>query len=134
MAKARKTTRRPGRKVARKAARKVVRKPARKVVRKKAVVSKTTAKHVRAAARLSKAFHGKTPRRVTRTTAPRSQVGMVLGKLEGVIYRTPDGTGYLHKFYAGSQPELCATHDGRQLIVRRGRYRMTARGIVDKRK
>lgn len=86
-----------------------------------------------AARKLSRDFHDAEPTRITRVKAPSTQVAMVLGVLEGVIYRTPDGTKYLHEFRGGSRPKLAATHDGRQLIVSGGRYRMTDRGIVDKR-
>jgi hypothetical protein len=86
------------------------------------------------AAKLSRDFHGREPARVTRVAAPSTQVAMVLGALEGVIYRVPDGTRYLHEFRGTARPKLAATHDGSQLIVQGGRYRMTDRGIVDKRK
>lgn len=86
------------------------------------------------AAKLSRAFHGKKPDRIVRAKAPRVTVTMALGKLLGVIYEVPDGTQYLHEFRGQARPTLAATHDGRQLIVQGGRYRMTGRGIVDKRK
>lgn len=107
----------------------------------KAAPKKTTAKagatlraKVAQAARLSRAFHGKKPDRIVRAKAPETKVGMRLGKLLGVIYEVPDGTRYMHEFRGQAQPTLAATHDGRQLIVQGGRYRMTGRGIVDKRK
>lgn len=86
------------------------------------------------AAKLSRAFHGKKPDRIVRAKAPSVTVAMKLGKLLGVIYEVPDGTQYLHEFRGQARPTLAATHDGRQLIVQGGRYRMTGRGIVDKRK
>lgn len=89
-------------------------------------------RQLEAARKLSRDFHEREPRGVTRVAAPSTKVGMVLGVLEGVIYRTPDGTRYLHEFRGSARPKLAATHDGRQLIVHGGRYRMTDRGIVDK--
>lgn len=122
-----------------KAVKRVVKKPARKVARKvvkrKAKAVKCTtrqaavARKVQQAAKLYKAFHGEAPKKITRKKATPTKVGMVLGKLEAVIYETPDGKRYMHKF-EGSRPTLAATHDGRQLFVQGGRYRMTARGIV----
>lgn len=85
-----------------------------------------------AARKLSRDFHEREPTGVRRVAAPSTTVGMVLGVLEGVIYRTPDGTKFLHEFRGSARPKLAATHDGRQLIVHGGRYRMTDRGIVDK--
>lgn len=87
---------------------------------------------IEAARKLSRDFHEREPKGVRRVAAPSTTVGMVLGVLEGVIYRTPDGTRYLHEFRGSARPKLAATHDGRQLIVHGGRYRMTERGIVDK--
>lgn len=87
---------------------------------------------IEAARKLSRDFHEREPKSVRRVAAPSTTVGMVLGVLEGVIYRTPDGTRYMHEFRGSARPKLAATHDGRQLIVHGGRYRMTDRGIVDK--
>jgi sorbitol-specific phosphotransferase system component IIBC len=90
-----------------KAVKRVVKKPARKVARKvvkrKAKAVKCTtrqaavARKVQQAAKLYKAFHGEAPKKVTRKKASAPvRVGMVLGKLEAVIYETPDGKRYMH--------------------------------------
>lgn len=105
--------------------------PSRRAVESRAAALR---QRVDAARKLSRDFHEREPSSVRRVAAPSTTVGMVLGVLEGVIYRTPDGVRYLHEFRGSARPKLAATHDGRQLIVHGGRYRMTERGIVDKRK
>jgi hypothetical protein len=63
------------------------------------------------------------------------EVGFVVGTLDAVLYTTVrDGIteSYQHKFKKNSQPLLCSTHDGKQLVIVGGRYRFTNRGIVDK--
>lgn len=61
-------------------------------------------------------------------------VAAVIGRLEGVIYSTVrDGEEerYIHRFRAKSQPLLCVSPDGRQLLIVQGSYQFTDRGIVD---
>lgn len=121
--------RKPARKTpARKAAKRVTRKaPARRR-------APSIAAQKAAAARLYESFHGAKPA-FRRMSAPKpAKALMSLGRLEAVIYQTPDGKRYKHEFRGASRPILAATHDGRRLVVQGGRYRMTWRGIVDKRK
>lgn len=61
-------------------------------------------------------------------------VGMVIGKLDGVMYTTTrngETEKYLHKFTGRSRPTLCASWDGKQLIIVEGNYDFTRDGIVD---
>lgn len=97
-------------------------------------VRRTAAKKVTDAARLYQAFHGEAPRQVKRVAHRDVKEAMALGRLEAVTYLTPDGKLYKHTFVGAARPILAASHDGRQLIVLGGRYRMTWRGIVDQRK
>jgi hypothetical protein len=107
------------------------RRPPARVTKRKAA---PLAQRIEQAAKLSQDFHGSAATRVTRVAMPAQTVAMVLGTLEGVIYRTPEGTKFLHEFRGTARPRLAATHDGAQLIVQGGRYRMTDRGIVDQSK
>lgn len=57
------------------------------------------------------------------------------GTLDGVLYTTVrDGKTerYVHEFREKSKPLLCASPDGRMLVIVLGKYRFTDRGIVDK--
>lgn len=107
--------------------------PAKRPARKTAARRATAAK-VKQAARLYESFHGQAPRSVKRVASKPVQVAMAIGRLEAVIYQTPDGKLYKHEFRGAARPVLAASHDGRKLVVQGGRYRMTWRGIVDKRK
>lgn len=58
----------------------------------------------------------------------------VIGELDAVEYTTVRAgkvEAYRHEFADGDKALLCVSPDGRQLIVVGGRYRFTARGIVD---
>ncbi len=59
---------------------------------------------------------------------------MVIGVLTGVEYTTTrkgKAELYRHEFSAGSRPFLCADGKNGQLFIIEGRYKVTARGIVD---
>lgn len=112
---------------------------ARKTTAAKKPAAKTKAKRssaakVTRAARLYQSFHEAAPQHVQRVAHPDVKVAMSLGRLDSVTYQTPDGKLYRHRFIGAARPILAASHDGRQLIVLGGRYRMTWRGIVDQRK
>lgn len=131
-----KTKRSSGRAVARKVppktpARKA--RPAKKVAAKKPA-RRSSAANVTRAARLYQSFHEAAPTKVQRVKHRDVREAMALGRLESVTYQTPDGKLYRHRFLGAARPILAASHDGRQLVVLGGRYRMTWRGIVDQRK
>jgi hypothetical protein len=122
-------------KASRTAARKApAKRPARKPAAKKAPAKRSSTARVRAAARLYQSFHEEAPRQVQRVAHRDVKEAMALGRLDSVTYQTPDGKLYRHRFIGAARPILAASHDGRQLVVLGGRYRMTWRGIVDQRK
>lgn len=95
---------------------------------------RSSAANVTRAARLYQSFHEAAPTQVQRVKHRDVKEAMALGRLDSVTYQTPDGKLYRHRFIGAARPILAASHDGRQLIVLGGRYRMTWRGIVDQRK
>lgn len=122
-------------------ARKVPPKPparARKTAAKKPAAKtrarRASAANVTRAARLYQSFHEAAPTQVQRVKHREVKEAMALGRLDSVTYQTPDGKLYRHRFIGAARPILAASHDGRQLVVLGGRYRMTWRGIVDQRK
>ena len=63
------------------------------------------------------------------------KVGLVIGKLDGVLYTTVrDGKreSYIHEFRARSRPLLAASSDGTQLRIVGGRFEFTDAGIEDR--
>lgn len=82
---------------------------------------------------LYRGFREREPRKIGRVRVPKNPKAVtVLGYLTVVEYDTtvgPHAQGYRHKFKAGSAPLLCT--DGKRLWIFKGRFRVTARGIVD---
>lgn len=57
---------------------------------------------------------------------------MIVGELEGVIYRAAgDGKRYIHPFAKHARPVLAVSFDGKQAFMLAGAYRFTERGFVD---
>lgn len=91
----------------------------------------------RKAEKLYSGFRDQSPTRTRRMTVPKYPKAVaVLGYLTQVEYATTqnvDGTRKAirryHPFAAGSRPLLCS--DGKRLYILKGRFRVTARGIVD---
>jgi hypothetical protein len=83
------------------------------------------------AARLYMDFHERPAKRVRLVPVRRSIVAMQIGRLDAVLYSSDHGVRYQHTFKGRSRPHLVASHDGRALAIVGGRFRMTARGIVD---
>ena len=89
---------------------------------------------VRKARKLFTDFRGDAPASLKRVKLPTPKVGLVVGKLDGVLYTTVrDGKTekYIHKFKRASRPTL-AVADGNHLIIVGGRYRFTDAGIEDR--
>lgn len=89
---------------------------------------------VRQARKLFTDFRGDAPESLQRVKLPTPKVGLVVGKLDGVLYTTVrDGQTekYIHKFKSSSRPTL-AVADGKHLIIVGGRYRFTNAGIEDR--
>lgn len=62
------------------------------------------------------------------------KVAVVIGSIDGILYSTVrDGVPekYKHEFKAGDRPSFVVSADGKQIWLIGGRYRFTARGIVD---
>lgn len=86
------------------------------------------------AARLYRAFREGAPRRVKRVAFKMPSAVMVMGHCDAIEYSTTHGGKaklYRHDFAPGSKPLLCAGTDKGQLFLIGGRFKVTARGIVD---
>lgn len=84
---------------------------------------------------LFRRFRGDDPEYIDRVTLPTTDVLMLIGKCDGVLYTTVrDGQTekYIHRFTGKSRPLLCSSWDGKQLYMLGGAYNFTAEGIVDK--
>lgn len=92
-------------------------------------------KSINAAIDLYKSFREKLPRRIMAVRMRIPKAVAVIGHLEAVDYVTTHGnkaTLYRHTFAPGSRPLLCASSDGKQLLLLGGRFKFTDRGIVDR--
>lgn len=89
---------------------------------------------VRRAAGLYRNFREERPERARRVTIDLPAAVAVMGHVEFIGYVTTHGGKthlYIHEFAAGSRPLLTAGTGRNQLVLVGGRYRVTARGIVD---
>jgi hypothetical protein len=89
---------------------------------------------VRSAAQLYRSFREARPRRAKPIRVELPSALAVLGTVEFIGYVTTHGGRthlYIHEFAPGSRPKMCAGGKRRQLFFAGGRYRLTARGIVD---
>lgn len=81
-------------------------------------------------------FRGFSPTEVVHARLPDKPVTAYhMGDVEGIMYRTErDGETqrYMHKFKDDAGPSLCVQDDGSQLYLTGGNYRVTERGIEDK--
>lgn len=87
---------------------------------------------VEQAARLYRNFHEKPARRIRLVPMRAPRVALQIGRLDAVLYSSDHGVRYKHAFQGKSRPYLVASHDGQALAIVGGRFRMTARGIVDR--
>lgn len=70
-----------------------------------------------------------------RATINIPKTGLVIGKMDGVLYTTVrDGKleKYIHKFRRKSKPLLAVSSDGKQLLTVGGKYEFTEAGIEDR--
>lgn len=90
---------------------------------------------VREAARLYEDFSGHDAEEIATIDKPEfPDVVLVIGTLDFVGYTaTRDGVDekYIHEFKDTCRPLLCASPDGKQLVLLGGEYTFTERGIVD---
>lgn len=92
-------------------------------------------KAIRAAVKLYEDFREKVPKKLRVVEFDVPDAVMVIGFVDEIHYTTTHGrkvTSYRHPFQDGSRPLLCASSDGKQLLLLGGRYKFTARGIVDR--
>lgn len=92
-------------------------------------------KKIRAAIQLYRDFRERVPKRIRMLDFEVPQAVMVIGHVDEILYTTTHGkkvVSYRHPFQDGSRPLLCASSDGRQLMLFGGRYKFTDRGIVDR--
>ena len=87
------------------------------------------------AVKLFRKFRGEEPEYVDKTNYPVYNVGLVIGKCDGILYTTRrDGRKeeYIHKFTKRARPLLCSSHDGKHVFLVGGNYNFTEDGIVDR--
>lgn len=84
------------------------------------------------AERLFKSFHGRAPRDNELVTVNAKPVAaLVVGELDGVIYRVPgEPKGHIHRFNKSNRPVLLVSYDGSQAYILAGGYRFTDRGFI----
>lgn len=90
---------------------------------------------IRAAIQLYQDFRERVPKRIKVVNFDVPQAVMVIGYVDEILYTTTHGrkvVSYRHPFQDGSRPLLCASSDGKQLLLLGGRYKFTDRGIVDR--
>lgn len=83
---------------------------------------------------LYESFSGQEAEVIGKANVEVSQVGVVIGTLDAVLYTTVrDGQTekYVHHFRAKDKPLLVVSPDGSQMYILGGNYDFTERGIVD---
>lgn len=89
---------------------------------------------IRSAISLYRSFRERNPTRVKIVDWEPPRAVAVIGHVDEVCYTTTHGkkvVSYRHPFQQGSRPLLCASEDGRQLLLLGGHFKFTDRGIVD---
>lgn len=84
---------------------------------------------------LFRRFRGEDPEYINRLSLPSTEVAMLIGQCDGVLYTTSRDSKtekYIHKFTGKSRPLLVASWDGKQLYLLGGAYNFTEEGIVDR--
>ncbi|MDE2019676.1 MAG: hypothetical protein KGJ13_05025 [Patescibacteria group bacterium] len=84
------------------------------------------------ASALFRRFFGKAPKKqdILEFDGERETV-LVIGELDGVIYRTSDSKEpYIHRFAKSNRPLLSVSFDGSQIYILKGGYRFTAKGFI----
>lgn len=92
-------------------------------------------KAIRAAISLYRSFRDKEPTRVKIVDYEPPEAVAIIGYVEEICYVTSHGkkvVHYSHPFGKGSRPLLCASEDGRQLLLLGGNFEFGEQGIVDK--
>lgn len=90
------------------------------------------AKHeVKRGKRLFKAFNEREPEHLDKVHVKEYTTLVLIGPCLEIAYHADDGKNYRHTFRPSSRPLLAVSHDGKQLVLLKGKYRFTDRGIVD---
>lgn len=91
-------------------------------------------KQIKKAITLYRSFREDKPEVIRKVVVALPQAVIAVGHLDYVGYTTTHGgktTRYEHKFRTGSRPLLCASADGKQLLLLGGNFTFTELGIVD---
>lgn len=91
-------------------------------------------RNIRKAIALFKDFRGENAEYIDTIDLPDYKEAIVVGYCDAIMYTTSrDGKieKYIHKFKRKARPLLCASFDGKQLLLVGGSYDFTDRGIVD---
>lgn len=86
-----------------------------------------------AAINLFREFHGREPDTddIACVDMGGPETVLVIGELDGIIYRTEDSAEpYIHRFKKSDRPLLLCSSDGLQLYILKGGYEFTERGII----
>lgn len=97
-------------------------------------MSKLSRKEVRQAIKLYKAFREAEVDEIATVRVALPSAAIAVGHVDFIGYTTSHGdkvVPYKHAFRKGSRPLLCASADGKQLLLLGGRYTFTELGIVD---
>lgn len=89
---------------------------------------------IKDAVALYEGFREAKPKKIKTVKVKLPKAVAVIGHLEYVGYKTTHGRKtefYQHDFAAGSRPLLCASADGKQLLLIGGHFVFGERGIVD---
>lgn len=92
-------------------------------------------KAIGAAIKLYRDFREREPKKIGVIDFKIPAAVMVIGYVDEIWYTTSHKgkkVEYRHPFQDGSRPLLCASSDGKQLMLFGGRYKFTDRGIVDR--
>jgi len=81
---------------------------------------------------LFKRFNGRNPEHIDTLRVKDYNEFVLIGPCLEIAYLADDGHGYRHKFRHSSRPLLAVSTDGKQLVLLKGKYEFTDRGIVDK--
>ena len=75
------------------------------------------------------------PKKIDTVNFEVPQAVAVIGHVDEILYTTTHNgkaVSYRHPFQAGSRPLMAVSGNGAQLLLLGGRYKFTARGIVDR--
>jgi hypothetical protein len=92
-------------------------------------------KAIRSAVDLYRSFREQMPKKIDTVHFDLPQAVAVIGHVDEILYTTTHNgktQAYRHPFQPGSRPLMAVSGDGTQILLLGGRYKFTARGIVDR--